>query len=178
MVWFLKQLFFRRGKRFDFTRLGPRVPAVVISPYVRAGTISTEVRDHASVPATLRSLFAPQAKPLTPRDEWARPFHTLLTLPTARQDLPDLSTSAAQQPPITPGLSGQEAAAESGHPPEYYDDFVELADRVGKRLGRRGVAEARGARQLDGAAKAVRVTEVFKEEAHQSRQRTGRRRSG
>jgi phospholipase C len=177
MVWILRHLFLRRAKRFDFTLLGPRVPAVVISPYVRAGTISTEVRDHASVPSTLRSLFAPHAKPLTPRDQWARPFHMLLTLPTPRQDLPDLSKSAVHSAPIPPRPSSQQAPAEDGSLPEYYENFVKLADRVGKRLRRRGVVEARTARQLDGPTKAARVTEVFKQQARQARQRTGRQSS-
>src|ERR1700730_7072904 len=79
----------RKSAAFDFTMLGPRVPAVVISPFVAAGTIDRTVHDHASVPKTLRELFAPAAAPLTARDAWAEPFHTLLTLAAARMDLPD-----------------------------------------------------------------------------------------
>jgi phospholipase C len=169
MVWLLKQVFFRRGKHFDFTMLGPRVPAVVISPYVRAGTISTEVRDHASVPATVRTLFAPNAKPLTRRDAWARPFHTLLTLSTPRQDLPDLSATPSPPSP-GPSPAADAAAGTSPVPPDYYADFVKLSNRVGKRLAKRGVSKARDAQQLVGPAKAVGVTEAFKEAAQQTRQ--------
>ncbi|MGH3972200.1 MAG: alkaline phosphatase family protein [Pseudonocardiaceae bacterium] len=58
----------RKTRSFDFTMLGPRVPAVVVSPYIAAGTVDDTVRDHASVPATLRAVFAPDAAPLTRRD--------------------------------------------------------------------------------------------------------------
>lgn len=60
-------LIHKKSASFDFTMLGPRVPAVVVSPYVAAGTIDDSVRDHASVPATLRAVFASDARPLTRR---------------------------------------------------------------------------------------------------------------
>jgi phospholipase C len=80
-----------RAQPFAFHLLGPRVPALVISPYVSPGTVSTQVHDHASIPATVRALFAPAAAPLTRRDAWAAPFHGYLTLEQPRTDLPDLS---------------------------------------------------------------------------------------
>ncbi len=43
-------LIHRKTTYFDFTMLGPRVPAVVVSPYIAAGTVDDTVRDHASVP--------------------------------------------------------------------------------------------------------------------------------
>src|SRR5262249_37728699 len=67
----------RKCAAFDFTMVGPRVPAIVISPRVPADTVDTKVHDHASIPATLRALFAPHARPLTERDKWAAPFHEL-----------------------------------------------------------------------------------------------------
>jgi len=76
-----RALLYRKTAAFDFTMLGPRVPAVLISPRIRAGTVDSEPRDHASIPATLRALFAPDAEPLTGRDRWSPPFHGLLTLP-------------------------------------------------------------------------------------------------
>ena len=41
---------------FDFTRLGPRVPAVLVSPWVEPGVDAT-VYDHTSISATLNALF-------------------------------------------------------------------------------------------------------------------------
>ncbi|MBO0776855.1 MAG: alkaline phosphatase family protein, partial [Actinobacteria bacterium] len=93
-----RMLFYRRARAFGFTMLGPRVPAVVISPLVPAGTVDTRTYDHASIPATLRSLFAPSAPPLTRRDAWAATFSHLLSLPAARTGLPDLSAHAGDLP--------------------------------------------------------------------------------
>ncbi len=70
----MKALPHRRVSSFDFTMFGPRVPAVVVSPYVPAGRVDDTVRDHASIPATLRAVFAPSAPPLTNRDAWSPPF--------------------------------------------------------------------------------------------------------
>src|SRR3954454_18586037 len=60
----------------DFSRLGVRVPTVLVSPWIPAGTVLRDVFDHASIPATLRALFAPTAKPLTARDACAATFHS------------------------------------------------------------------------------------------------------
>src|SRR5207244_7384815 len=39
---------------FGFRRLGPRVPTVIVSPWVQAASIDKRIHDHASIPATLR----------------------------------------------------------------------------------------------------------------------------
>lgn len=72
------------GFRFNLT--GLRVPAVVISPYIKAGTVDHTVYDHSSVPATLRTLFG--IGKLTNRDAAAATFEGLLTLTTPRTDMP------------------------------------------------------------------------------------------
>ncbi len=55
---------------FGFDRFGVRVPAVIVSPYVRQGSIvrppGPTPFDHTSILATLRTLFA--FAPLTARD--------------------------------------------------------------------------------------------------------------
>jgi phospholipase C len=135
-------LFHRKAKAFDFTMLGPRVPAVVVSPLVRAGSISSTVRDHASVPATLRALFAPDAKPLTPRDAWAAPFHTFLTLDAPRNDLPDLSDLAAAPKPPTPSpTQADQPVTVTPEVPEHYKAFLKLSKKVQRKLARKGVLE-------------------------------------
>ncbi len=45
------------GLPFDFTRLGPRVPAVLISPFIEPGTVDSTVYDHSSIPASLNRIF-------------------------------------------------------------------------------------------------------------------------
>lgn len=42
---------------FAFDRLGPRVPAVLVSPCIARGTVDHTVYEHSSVPATLKKLF-------------------------------------------------------------------------------------------------------------------------
>jgi hypothetical protein len=73
---------------FDFTQLGVRVPTVVISPFIRRGTIDHTVYDHTSVLATVESLFG--LKPLTRRDRLANSFNHLLTLDQPRTDAPTI----------------------------------------------------------------------------------------
>ncbi len=150
----------RRARAFDFTLLGVRVPAVIISPLVARGTVDTQVRDHASVPSTLRALFVPDAAPLTSRDEWSRPFHGVATLGEARDDLPDLSAfsgPAVDRPPGIPLPVGAENV------PAYYDTFVKLADEVHKHLASVGEEELRAAPHppADPAQRASYVSQVF-----------------
>jgi len=49
---------------FDFTWLGPRVPAIIVSPYVQPGQIDhNNIYDHTSLIATAMKLFAGKAWP-------------------------------------------------------------------------------------------------------------------
>eukprot|EP01114_Cavostelium_apophysatum_P021828 TRINITY_DN771_c1_g1_i2.p1 TRINITY_DN771_c1_g1~~TRINITY_DN771_c1_g1_i2.p1 ORF type:complete len:480 (+),score=98.93 TRINITY_DN771_c1_g1_i2:130-1569(+) len=64
---------------FNFTRLGVRVPTVMISPWINKGTVVHEPADpnkhyeHSSIPATVKLLFGlPDF--LTARDAWAATF--------------------------------------------------------------------------------------------------------
>lgn len=73
---------------FDFTLSGVRVPAVVISPYIRPAICST-VFDHTSVIATALKLFTPATWPsdnLFARAEKANTFDTILDLNMAPND--------------------------------------------------------------------------------------------
>jgi phospholipase C len=69
---------------FDFKRLGPRVPAIIISPYVQPGAIDHQnIYDHTSLIATAMKLFAPKAWPsdvLGKRAQNAKTFEGLLDL--------------------------------------------------------------------------------------------------
>jgi phospholipase C len=168
----------RKAASFDFTMYGPRVPAVVVSPFVSAGTVSADVRDHASVPTTLRALFAPDAEPLTGRDERAVPFHTLLTLDLPRRggDLPDLSAHLPGTLTATADAElAQSPAFEAGAEPplpEYYQDFVVLADEVAAEMARvapAGAAEALASPASGPLARAQQATAAFTAAAEAAR---------
>jgi phospholipase C len=73
---------------FNFERLGVRVPAVLVSPYIPPGTIINRVFDHTSFIATARKVFLGNSSAvfLTERDRQANTFEDFLTLPTPRTD--------------------------------------------------------------------------------------------
>jgi phospholipase C len=92
---------------FDFTRFGVRVPAVLVSPLIPAGTIyrvpdeSTPI-DHTSVLKTIEQRWGLPA--LTARDAAAPGLGGVLTLTTPRADDPMAGVTA-------PTSSGQNPAA-------------------------------------------------------------------
>ena len=45
------------GAKFKFDRLGVRVPALLVSPWVRKGRVDHQVYDHTSLLATVKTLF-------------------------------------------------------------------------------------------------------------------------
>ena len=92
---------------FTFNRFGVRVPTVLISPYIQAGTICRPVGytpfDHTSILATIRNCFKLDA-PLTARDAAAPDLSCVLTLETPRTDKPVVSplpfSSKKQKPHV------------------------------------------------------------------------------
>ncbi len=174
-----RALLYRKTAAFDFTMLGPRVPAVVVSPRVRAGTVDAEPRDHASIPATLRTLFAPDAEPLTARDRWSPPFHGLLTLPEPRTSLPSLAgyatglTTAIAGPAVaTPAVAApgtQAASAQAPVVPGYYQPFLALAGQVQEHLAAVGEPEVAEITPGPAAFKGTQVTRAFADAADRHR---------
>ncbi|CAO3617299.1 unnamed protein product [Cunninghamella echinulata] len=73
---------------FNFTRLGIRVPAVLISPWIPKGFVlpKEHTLEHASVSSTIHSLFGTPY--LTRRDQQANTFHQFANLSTPRDDCP------------------------------------------------------------------------------------------
>jgi len=76
---------------FQFDRLGIRVPAVFVSPWIQAGTQIHCQYEHASIGASVANVFIADAaqRQLTVREQRANIFTTdpiLLSLPAARQD--------------------------------------------------------------------------------------------
>jgi len=68
---------------FDFTRLGIRVPAVVISPWIPKGLVVHEPAvnhfDHTSFLGTSRKILGLSQPPLTKREAWAATFENIFT---------------------------------------------------------------------------------------------------
>jgi len=84
------------GMPFRFDRLGVRVPAVLVSPWVVRGTVVPGVQpaggrvfEHASIPATVTSLFLGAYDERSPREKSAQTFLDLLSLDVMRTDTPD-----------------------------------------------------------------------------------------
>jgi phospholipase C len=104
---------------FRFDRYGVRVPAVIVSPFVPAGTIVRPAEnaegnwypfDHTSIIATLRTLFDLGA-PLTARDAAAPNLLGCLTLPEPTNLGPPNIPPTAKEP------SRDEVAALEARPP-------------------------------------------------------------
>lgn len=68
---------------FDFTQLGIRVPAIIISPLIEKNIIDHTVYDHTSILATIERLM--DIQPLTERDKYAHDFLHLFTLQTSHE---------------------------------------------------------------------------------------------
>jgi phospholipase C len=81
---------------FTFERYGPRVPAVVISPWIPKNVVDHRPYDHSSVPRTVEELFG--IAPLTERDRAANSVLSLLSLDIARDDTPSTLPSPANLP--------------------------------------------------------------------------------
>jgi phospholipase C len=72
---------------FHFDRLGVRVPAILISPWVKRGTVINDVFEHASIPATATEFFIGNyAGARSPREIAANTFLNALSLPAMRPD--------------------------------------------------------------------------------------------
>jgi phospholipase C len=81
------------GRSFAFDRLGIRVPAVLVSPWVPKGTVvSGRTFEHSSIPATVTKFFLGDYDQRSPREKAADTFLDLLSLPVMRTDGPDFQT--------------------------------------------------------------------------------------
>lgn len=71
---------------FAFDRLGVRVPAILISPWVAAGTVINDTFDHASIPATVTEFLQLPDVNRSARELAANTFLGNLTLTAMRAD--------------------------------------------------------------------------------------------
>ena len=90
------------GLPFQFDRLGVRVPAILVSPFIERNTVVQRVFDHASIPATITKFFLgsyPHVSSreanadvfIEPRDGSGNMANNLLTRDTMRNDCPDFT---------------------------------------------------------------------------------------
>jgi phospholipase C len=84
------------GRGFAFDRLGVRVPAILVSPWVQKGTVvkgpyepGGRTFEHASIPATVTKFFLGDYDQRSPREKVADTFLDLLSLPVMRTDTPE-----------------------------------------------------------------------------------------
>jgi phospholipase C len=107
--------FVSKSPSFAFDRLGVRVPAVVVSPYVEAGTVDHTVYEHASIPATVTEQFigSPRQEAPFAREQWAATFSHLLRDQSPRTDRPDFSVPAATAGAIARGAARAAVVARS-----------------------------------------------------------------
>jgi phospholipase C len=78
------------GMPFNFDRLGVRVPAILVSPWVPQGTVvDGRIFEHSSIPATVTKFFLGDYDQRSPREKAADTFLDLLSLSTMRTDAPD-----------------------------------------------------------------------------------------
>jgi phospholipase C len=87
--------------KFDFKRLGLRVPTILISPWVKRGDVIKDQLQHTSILATLRDLFGTGV--LTDRDRQAKSF-TAAFLDAARDDAP----ARLNRPPAPAPTTGED----------------------------------------------------------------------
>jgi len=82
------------GSGFTFDRLGVRIPAIVISPFTRAGTIANDIFDHTSVLKTVMNCFALGSEGLGKRTSQAKDLSSALNLDDPREDEPTIPQPA------------------------------------------------------------------------------------
>jgi len=114
---------------FNFTRLGVRIPTLLISPWIEKGTVlkdpvgptATSKFDHTSIPATLKKIFGlPEF--LTKRDAWSGTFESVFsTRTTPRTDCPE-------RLPVVAAMSDERLQAEKKNPLSHLQrDFMGMA---------------------------------------------------
>ncbi|KAJ9131837.1 hypothetical protein P3X46_034749 [Hevea brasiliensis] len=111
---------------FKFDRLGVRIPALLISPWIEPGTVlhgpsgpePTSQYEHSSIAATVKKLFNLKEF-LTKRDAWAGTFEGVLTRSSPRTDCPVALTE--------PVKLREADAKEEAKLSEFQEELVQMA---------------------------------------------------
>ncbi|WOL17961.1 hypothetical protein Cni_G26754 [Canna indica] len=113
---------------FKFDRLGVRVPTIMVSPWIKKGTVVSKPKgptptsefEHSSIPATIKKIFNLNSDFLTQRDAWAGTFENIFTeLTSPRTDCPEVL------PDVMPLRKTE--ALEDREITEFQSEMVELA---------------------------------------------------
>ncbi|XP_031491092.1 non-specific phospholipase C6-like [Nymphaea colorata] len=114
---------------FKFDRLGVRVPTIMVSPWIKKGTVigrpqgptTSSEYEHSSIPATIKKLFNIDSNFLTHRDAWAGTFEQIVQeLQAPRTDCPEVLPDASKKLRTT-------AAKEEAKLSEFQTELVHLA---------------------------------------------------
>ncbi|XP_024523628.1 non-specific phospholipase C1 [Selaginella moellendorffii] len=126
---------------FNFDRLGVRVPAIFVSPWIDKGTVihrpngptKDSQYEHSSIPATVKKIFNLTQPFLTKRDAWAGTFETVLssTRTTPRTDCPVTL-------PSSPWSLRHSPPNEEGRLTEFQVEMVGLASQLNGDYGKSG----------------------------------------
>lgn len=122
---------------FRFDRYGVRVPAVIVSPWIPAGTVvrrpagSKYPYDHTSVSKTLREIFGIHGKALSQREKAAPHFLGALSLHAPTNDGP----SHIPLPSISPS-DGELNAAHQAPPNDHQFMLAQLAANLPKDVAK------------------------------------------
>jgi Phosphoesterase family len=154
---------------FDFTRIGVRVPAVFVSPWIEKGTVMhrpdgptpTSEYEHSSVPATLKKFFGLPSF-LTARDTWAGTFESVWQQRTTpRTDCPR-EIPVADCSPVFAHLSEEEFS--SVPMSELQREFVVVAHALAEGEHLPFPPELEGLSEAEAGRYAVAATQKFFEE--------------
>ncbi|XP_068309322.1 non-specific phospholipase C6-like [Pyrus communis] len=113
---------------FKFDRLGVRVPTIMVSPWIKKGTVMSGPQgptpnsefEHSSIPATIKKIFNLNSNFLTHRDAWAGTFEQVVgQLSSPRTDCP------VTLPDVVPLRKTE--AKEDGNLSEFQGEVVQLA---------------------------------------------------
>lgn len=114
---------------FNFDRLGVRVPTIMVSPWIKKGTVvhrpsgpspSSEF-EHSSIPATIKKMFNLSANFLTHRDAWAGTFESVVNLRNSpRTDCPEVLPDVQQ-------ATARKLTSGDGELSEFQQEVVQLA---------------------------------------------------
>ena len=100
---------------FLFNQYGVRIPAVIVSPLIAAGTVDHTLYDHTSVLATIEQMWGLSA--LTQRDGQANNVLHLLSQTDVRTDTPaSLNAPRRRGPAARPRMTDEERAAIDAQP--------------------------------------------------------------
>jgi phospholipase C len=161
------------GSGFAFNRLGIRVPAVVVSPYTRAGTVLNDVFDHTTVANTIMKCLEMGTDGLGLRTAAANDLGKALNLDVPRMDAPPIPT------PSEPQVGALQKTLALGRLLMHASDkritplHKASLSEAARRLGRQDLAEqAQGATSaLDAEAVAVKLEAELWKRRHANGQR-------